>query len=735
MKKLEITPGVMSSSRNKLYHFTFFNIISFTLLSGNTITLFALRLGADSLLIGIISFFAYISYLCMPIGKSLVPKYGTVGLMGRFWFLRHLMMLPILFIPLAAIRERPLTVYGVIVFSVLGFYVFRGIAITGYNPVIGDIVEENERGAFLSRLQKIQPAVTLVVSIVMALLLGREAPLFRYSSFFLFGIICGIYASFVFSKIPEPGHTTDTESKNLWRSFTIAYKRKPFKQFITCHFLISLASFMITPFLIVYIKMVYAQPDNFVLIFTVFGSIGAILMALVSGFMLDRLGAKPLYFIFTGIIALAIIPTILSPDMKNQQAVWIFSAAVFFFHHMGSHGVLNSGQTYFFAAITAEERLDLGIVFFLTRGLGGGIGALAGGFILQRLQHYPALDVVSVFRIYFGFLVLFIIVIIFFINRMETLGAYPIRNVLAAIVSPREIRTISLLNRLDKFRTISEEKRTIRALAASKSELSVNDILLKLKSPRFTIRKEALTTLSTLPVDKNVADSLISQVKNHPFTTAYLAADIIGKRKINEGIPVLRLQLHSEDFFLSGKCMVSLARLDDRESLSDIEDIVRKTDNARLIVHGSVALEIFKDPYSIAVLLSKLTEKTQPYMKDEIILSIANILGFGEWFYPIYISFLKKNSVGISHLKDFINERGVGPHLSDKIDKLFQSLETGDRIQFASLGELLLKQIDVICKDVNCSSTFRKAIKDTNFTRLNRFCFLTAALILWFADV
>ena len=58
--------------------------------------------------------------------------------------------------------------------------------------LIGEIVEENERGAFLSRLQKIQHAVTLVASIVMALLLGSEAPLFRYSSL-RFRLSYGIY--------------------------------------------------------------------------------------------------------------------------------------------------------------------------------------------------------------------------------------------------------------------------------------------------------------------------------------------------------------------------------------------------------------------------------------------------------------------------------------------------------------------------------------------------------------
>jgi MFS family permease len=730
---VEITPSEMASARQKLYHFTFFNIIAFTLLSGNTITLFSLRLGAGNLLIGVLSVFIYISYLCMSVGKLLVRKYGIVGLMGRFWFFRHLMMIPIFFAPLAFSKGFPSLVYGLIVLSVLGYNVFRGIAVTGYNPVIGEIVEENQRGAFLSKLQKIQHAVTFVVSIVMALVLGRKASLYTYLSFILIGIIFGGFASLVFSKIPEPVQIRNNISENLWKGFNLALKRIPFRKFIIIHFLISLATFMITPFLIVYVKKIYNQPDNFILIYTVFGSLGAILMAQVSGFMIDRLGAKPLYFIFTCTITLAIIPTILSPEMKNPQAVWIFSAAVFFFHYMGSHGTLNSGQTYFFTAITPQERLNLGVAFFLIRGLGGGIGALSGGFILQWLQHFPHLGDVEVFRTYFLSLDVFFIFIVVLISKMENLGAYPIRDVLAVIFSPREIRTISLLKRLDRSRTISEEKRTIRALAASKSELSVYDILQKLKSPRFTIRKEALTTLSTLPIDETVVNSLISEVKNHSFTTAHLAADIIGKRKITEGIPILRKQLHSKDYFLSGKCMVSLARLNDRESLPVIEDIVIKTANSHLIVHGAVALEIFMDPHSISTLLSKLSEKNPPYMRDEIILSITGILGFGRWFYPIYISFLEKTTLGISHLKDFLNEKKVSSKLSQKIDELFESLPLGDRSHFAALGDQLLEQIHVTLDGVDIRSTFQEAIKDAAFTRLDRFCFLVAALITWFA--
>ncbi len=721
----------MSDARKKLYRFTFFNIIAFTLLSGNIVTLFSLRLGAGSFLIGLLSFFSYISYLCMLIGRSLVKKIGVVGLMGRFWFIRHLMMLPMLTAPLFVGNYT--AVYTLIIFSVLGFSVSRGIAITGYNPVIGEVATEKQRGGLLSQLQKIQHAATLVVSIVMALVLGKQAPLYRYVLFIFTGIIFGSFASFIFMKIPEPDNIRENISEDLWTSFFQALKRAPFRKFTVIHFLISFATFMIFPFLVVYVKKVFNQPDNFILVYTVFGSLGAILMALISGFMIDRLGAKPLYFIFTGITLLAVIPTVLSPGTIQPEYVWIFASLVFFFHNMGNFGVFNAGQTYFFAAVRPEERLNLGVMFFLIRGLASGIGALSGGIILEWLQGFQGIGTADAFNIYFGAVALMFVFIMMLIARMENLGAYPIRNVMAIIFSPREIRTVSLLNRLDRSRSVSEEKSAIRALAASKSELSIDEILSKLKSPLFTIRKEALAALSALPVDKTVVNALMSEVKNHSFTTAYLAADIIGKRKIKEGKTVLRKQLYSKDYILSGKCMVSLAHLKDRKSLPAIEDIVRKTRNPGLIVHGAAALAIFHDPPSVQTLLAKLKEKNQPYMRDEIILSIAGIFGLEKWFYPVYISFLENSTTGISHLIDFLDEHRTQMHSAGRIDKLYESLPMVGTFQFSVLAEKLFTQIPVTPNGVDVSPLLRTAVKDADLARLVRFRFLIAAAITWFA--
>jgi len=91
-------------------------------------------------------------------------------------------------------------------------------------------------------------------------------------------------------------------------------------------------------------------------------------------------------------------------------------------------------------------------------------------------------------------------------SRMERLGAYSIADTLSIIFSPRDLRAISLLHRLRRSTSVLEEKSVIEALADTPSEISIGDVLTKLKSPRFTIRVEALA--AELPADRlRVAES------------------------------------------------------------------------------------------------------------------------------------------------------------------------------------------------------------------------------------
>jgi MFS family permease len=733
MKTSGLTPGEMARARTRFTSFAFLNIASFTLLAGNIISLFTLKMGGGNFLIGLISSFIYISYLFMPVGLLLVPKLGMVGLMGRFWRLRYLAMLPILLAPLFYARGAVRVAHLLIVASVFGFNISRGVAIAGYNPIIGALTEPADRGAFLARLQAFQHSASLALGMLLAFLLGRDAPLWRYNLFIITGIVCGFIAASLLFRLPEPPVGARAPGHKLWPGLRRAWKRASFKRFIFIHFTNSLATFMIAPFLVVYIKQVYLQPDNIIILLTVCGSLGALTMALASGFMIDRLGAKPLYFIFSSILTLTLIPMIFSPPFASAAWLLAFAALIFFFQNMGQFGILNAAQTYFFGVIRPEERLNLGVVFFLAQGLSGGVGSLLGGILLQRFADVFPGDTAAGFKLYFTVVAGLLLLVLFLITTLANLGAYPIRDALAVIMSPRDLRAISLLHRLRKSRSLGEEWHAIRAIADTPSSLSIAEIESKLKSPRFTIRAQALEAIRSLPTDEQVTASLISEVKNHSFTTAYLAADILGRKGLSQGIPALRKTLHSRDVFLSGKSMLALARLDDRESIPEIERILARTRNPRLVIHAASALEEFKHPDSLPLLLDKLTPKTAAYIRDELILSMAGILGLGEWFYPHYTAFVERGLLGISRLQDAVMEKKPPPKQREAILRLLALLPRRDRASFAVLATQLLADPFIVLEGVDVSAILVAAIGDPQFQRLDRFCFFLTAAIIRFA--
>ncbi len=737
MRRTSLSPGELGRARDRFFLYAVLNVISFTLLSGNVITLYVLRLGAGNFLVGLLSSFMYSAYLFLFVGRQIAPRWGMVRLMGRFWTLRYILMLPILASPLLASRGYPELAYAFIVFSVLGFNMARGIAIAAYNPILGEIAAEKDRGAFLSRLQAVQQTVTLALALAMAVILGRRAPLYIYTLFIISGIAAGLIAASIVFRFPEPARQETGSGHNLLKALGEAFSQKTFRIFIILYFCTNLLIYMAAPFIVVYFKRSYDQPDYIILYFLVFGSLGAVLMALLSGFLIDRIGAKPLYFLFFTILTLVMIPMVISPAFTSAWGLRIFASGVLLFFNMGQFGILNAGQTYFLAAIKPEERLNLGVMYFMTLGVAGAVGSILGGAVLQMLEGRLSSTVGAgnletiVFQVYFGGVAVLSIVLLFFLNSMASLGAYPIRDAMAAIFSPRDLRAISLLNRLRRVQSLDEEKQTLRALGEAPSGLSVQDVLSRLRSPRFTIRSEALQALTEIPLDEHAVQALISDVKNHVYTTAYLAADIMGKRNVVQGIPVLRRSLDSEDFFLRGKAMTSLARLGDRASSRQIREILAATDNPRLIIHAASAVETLKDVEAIPLLLQKLKARTRPYVRDEIILSLAGILGFGEWFYPLYVSFLESASTGISLLEDFVSAAPSVRVPKDLLRELLSRLPQRNKSLFSALAVELLETVEIRRDGESVGGFLSPALLDPRLLKLERLLFLLAALITW----
>jgi MFS family permease len=351
------------------------NSFSFALVTGNTITLYALALGASQTVIGFLGAFMYLSFFAIPLGKMQLKKTSLIKTFANNWMYRTLSLVPLLVIPyFAAIGIKSVAIVFLVA-CVFMFNFFRGIGLIANNPVIGMLSPGKDRGEYIVRLSLINNGTALVATVILALLLWRHAGLQTYNLVVLIGILTGMLASSLLYKLPDSGAPPSPENYstaktgvpaggNFYSKVKEAFRERNFRLFIASYLIIGLGIGIVRPFIIVYSRDVYAQVDSVLTIFTVCSSIGALFTGSIMRLVIDRLGAKPLYIIFSSISLFSLLPAIVAPGVGIAVFSLVFLALLSAVTNMGFAGQENSAQAYFFGMVSKESLMDLSMLYF-----------------------------------------------------------------------------------------------------------------------------------------------------------------------------------------------------------------------------------------------------------------------------------------------------------------------------------------------------------------------------------
>lgn len=416
-------------------------------------------------------------------------------------------------------------------------------------------------------------------------------------------------------------------------------------------------------------------------VFLVIGNISAIVMGLIVRKLIDMLGGKPLYLIFFGFLCVAIILIIVSPPLVGIGSL-IFLAVLFFVYNFGIAGGSNSAQSYFYTMTDVNEQLNLGLFNNVVGGAAGALGSIVGGVLLGSMETVLS-NPTNAFRIFYAVVLVLLLACFPIILKLKNDGRFSVKSALEIFLSRKNLRAVALLHKLDTSTTPGEEVKAIDSLAESNSPVAVKDLIDKLTSPRFYIRSRTLRALEILPLTGEVAEALINEVKRHTFTTAHIAARIMGRKGIKKGIKVLRQSLSSEDYLLQAEATLALARLGDNQSIPEIEEVLSASRIPLVRIYAAAALEILKSTASLPYLFDSLgQDDAPPYFRDEIILSIAGILGIGNWFFDLYSQFLAHSRSASKSLIDYLIDCGAPSDDVDEMSDILQSLHS-DRDSFA----------------------------------------------------
>ena len=176
--------------------------------------------------------------------------------------------------------------------------------------------------------------------------------------------------------------------------------------------------------------------------------------------------------------------------------------------------------------------------------------------------------------------------------------------------------------------------------------------------------------------------------------------------------------------------MEALGRLNDYSSLTRIEEILTETENPRLIIHAASALELFGKSRSIPALITKLNCRIESHIRDELILTIAAIMGASSFFYLHYQRFLESTHASPDSLRDELSREVRAGMQRERLHEMLDVM-VNNHESFAKIASEILLNLSGASLDPSSTKHLATGLAKQEILNLDHFRFLVAGIIVW----
>lgn len=279
-----------------VYSFAGFNALSFQMVIGSPMILYAKSLDASATVLGIIAGMLPLLVIFQIPAARYVDAVGYKKFVLSGWSVRTLFVFVMALIPLSAgflPTESRLALVLVVLFL---FNLSRGISSCGWLPWITSIISPNERGNFLTREALMVNLASIFAFWLAAFLLGGDPAPWRFSSLFFFSAVCAAISLWFLRRIPaEPRVAPDQRPPRPGLSTIL--NLQPFRKLLAMNVGWALANGGVLTFLVAWLKEVAAWSEESILMLTSVVFVGAICNQLIIARGLDRFGSRPMLIV------------------------------------------------------------------------------------------------------------------------------------------------------------------------------------------------------------------------------------------------------------------------------------------------------------------------------------------------------------------------------------------------------------------------------------------------------
>ncbi len=381
--------------------FNFFNAVSFQIMMGAPIILYAKSIGASSTVIGIVASFTPLMTVFQLPAARFLDRFGYREFVLMGWGLRTVLIFVVALIPLMGFLDAS-SKMAVLLAMLFVFNLLRGISSAAWMPWIASLIPESRRGRFLSLDQLFMYAGCLVSLAASAVVMAGRVDPWEYSLVFFISAVGGALSLTFIKRIPEvasPESVKISSTPVPWRTM-LGYR--PFQRILIFNILYMVVVGSLGVFTVEYLKECLHFDVATVLILSGFSFVGALVALPFCGRVIDQTGSRPLLLLATAVFFLVIVgwfflsSGILPAAFLVVALLNIAAGAASASFNLANVRIIMAtmpemGRNHFFALFTVITSLGLGaspVVWGLTLDAIGSIEIVAGLFTFRRHSIY-----------------------------------------------------------------------------------------------------------------------------------------------------------------------------------------------------------------------------------------------------------------------------------------------------------------------------------------------------------
>jgi hypothetical protein len=288
-----VTVEKLPDSIRNAYWFQAFNAVSWQIVLGSPLILFARELGAPAVVLGLLAGMAPLTSTLQLLVAPHAEHIGYRNLMVKGWTSRVVTLIFLTILPVAALWLPAPVIIGLVVLNLFVFTVLRGIATCAWLPWVTALVPRALRGYYLSRDRTYISLASVAALAISGLFLFNHQNLSAYAVVFGLSFAGGAVSLYFLNRIPEPTTATASAARRPAVPWLSLLRDAPYTRLMRLSAAVQVFVTSVGTFVIVFARAEVGLADGTILWLSAGAALAGIAGLLLLRNRVDRLGSRP----------------------------------------------------------------------------------------------------------------------------------------------------------------------------------------------------------------------------------------------------------------------------------------------------------------------------------------------------------------------------------------------------------------------------------------------------------